>query len=251
LEVFADSQTLARAVAGWMLGLAVAKNGAFAIALSGGSTPRMLYQCLAAPPFRDAFPWSRTYVFWGDERFVPCTDSRSNYGMARDTLLAGVPIPTQNVHPIPTEGMNAEAAAVAYERELMAFHGDDRLTADQPLFDVTLLGLGTDGHIASLFPDSAVLDERSRWVAAVMGAEPEARITLTLPALESSRHVAFLVEGAGKRAIVERLREGGGNLPAVRLHPIGEEVWFLDQSAAGPGVTTGSASPRPRATPTT
>jgi len=251
LEVFADPQTLARAVAGWMLRLAIAKNGAFAIALSGGSTPRMLYQCLAEPPFRDAFPWSKTHLFWGDERFVPRTDSRSNYGMARDTLLAAVPIPGQNVHPIPAEGTNVEAAAVTYERELMIFHGSERLTIDRPLFDITLLGLGVDGHIASLFPDSAVLDERSRWVAPVVGAEPEARITLTLPALESSRHLAFLVEGASKRAIIERLCEGDSNPPSARLHPVGEEVWFLDQSAAGPAITTGSASLRPRATPST
>jgi 6-phosphogluconolactonase len=251
LVVLADAQALAFAVADWILGLAIAKEGTFAIALSGGSTPRLLYKCLAESPFRDSVPWPRMHIFWGDERFVSRTDSRSNYGMARETLLSRVPIPAQNVHPIRTEGMDVEAAAVTYAHELTTFYGADRLLESRPLFDVTLLGLGTDGHIASLFPDTAVLNERSRWVAAVDGVEPEARITLTLPALESSRHVAFLVEGEGKRAIFERLREGDSSLPAARLRPIGEEVWFLDRSAAGLSFTTGSIGLPSRAIPAT
>ena len=251
VEVLADPHALARAVADWMLGLATSTKGSFAVALSGGSTPRLLYQCLADAPFREAFPWSRTHVFWGDERFVPHSDSRSNFGMARDTLLSRVPIPAQNVHAIQTEGIGIEAAAANYEHELRKFYGGNRLTAERPLFDLALLGLGEDGHIASLFPDAPALDERRRWVDVVIGAEPDMRITLTLPTLESSRHLAFLVQGEGKRAILRRLHDEDASLPAARLHPIGEEEWFLDRSAAGLSFTTGSLGLPSRAIPAT
>ena len=148
-----------------------AKEGVFAVALSGGSTPRRLYEHLAGPPYRDAFPWSRTHWFWGDERFVPHGDAQSNYRMVREALLSRAPIPAINIHPIPTEGVSPEAAAVTYERELKSFYGAKRLDAARPLFDVTLLGLGPDGHTASLFPGTAVLAERDRWVAAVVGVK--------------------------------------------------------------------------------
>ena len=197
LEILADPEALSRRVADWMLELATAKDGVFAVALSGGSTPRRLYEHLAGPPYRDVFPWSRTHWFWGDERFVPHDDALSNYRMVREALLSRAPIPAINIHPIPTEGISPEAAASAYERELKSFYGAERLDPARPLFDVNLLGLGPDGHTASLFPGTAVLAERDRWVAAVIGAKSEARITLTYPALESSRHAAFLV--AGKR----------------------------------------------------
>jgi 6-phosphogluconolactonase len=232
LEILADPDALARRVADWLLATATAKDGAFAIALSGGSTPRRLYELLAGPPYRDGFPWSRTHWFWGDERFVPHDDPLSNYRMVRDALLSRAPIPTANIHPVPTEGLSPEAAASAYERELKSFYGAERLDPARPLFDVTLLGLGPDGHTASLFPDTAVLAERERWVAAVVEAKSEARITLTYPALESSRRTAFLVAGEDKRAIFSRLRRGDGALPAARLRPGGELTWFADSAAA-------------------
>jgi len=233
LEVLADPEALACRVADWILGALAAKQGVLAVALSGGSTPRRLYERLAGPPYRDAFPWSRTHWFWGDERFVPQDDRLSNYRMARDAMLSRVPVPETNIHPIPTGAATPQAAATIYERELKSFYGADRIDFARPLFDVNLLGLGTDGHTASLFPGTRTLAVRDRWVAAVVGARPEARITLTYPALESSRHLVFLVAGAEKRAIFNRLRSGDRDLPAARLDPATEPIWFLDSAAAG------------------
>jgi 6-phosphogluconolactonase len=232
LEVLPDLETTSRRVADWMLELAVTKDGVFAVCLSGGSTPQRLYELLAEPPCRDRFPWMRSHWFWGDERFVPHEDARSNYRMAREALLSRAPIPCGNIHPIPTEGFAPEAAS-AYERTLKSFYGADRLDPARPLFDVNLLGLGSDGHTASLFPGSPVLADRDRWVAAVVGVKPEARITLTYPALESSRQVAFLVAGKEKHAIFERLRRSDETLPAAHLRPKGNLWIFADAAAAG------------------
>jgi 6-phosphogluconolactonase len=141
-EVLADPRALALRVADWLLYLAEAKEGTFAISLSGGSTPKRLYQLLAEPRYRNAFPWSRIHLFWGDERFVPHDDIQSNYRMVREALLSRVPIPFANVHPVPTENLTPDAAAKAYQNELEIFYGADKLLSDRPLFDVTLLGLG-------------------------------------------------------------------------------------------------------------
>jgi len=233
MEILADVGALSRRVAAWLLELALAKEGTFAVCLSGGSTPQGLYQRLADAPCRDAFPWSRTHWFWGDERFVPHDDALSNYRMARLALLSRAPVPPTNIHPIPTEGLTPDAAASQYERELKSLYGAERLDPARPLFDVNLLGLGLNGHTASLFPGSPVLAERERWVAAVVGAEPEARITLTYPTLESSRHAAFLVAGDEKREIFKRLRRGDESLPAARLHPTGTLWMFADAAAVG------------------
>jgi 6-phosphogluconolactonase len=234
LEILADPEALSRRVAEWLVDAAISQRGVFSIALSGGSTPRRLYEHLAEAPYRDQFPWSRTHWFWGDERFVPQDDAQSNYRMVSEALLSRAPIPTLNIHPVPTDCASPEAAASIYERELKSFYGAERLDPARPLFDVTLLGLGPDGHTASLFPGTAVLAERDRWAAAVVGAKREARITLTYPALESSRQAAFLVEGEGKRAILERLRRGDDSLPAARLHPIGALCLFADAAAGTP-----------------
>jgi 6-phosphogluconolactonase len=234
LEIFPDPDALAHRLADWLLAAAIAKDGNFAVALAGGSTPRRFYECLAAPPYRNAFPWFRTHWFWGDERFVPHNDVLSNYRMVREAMLLHVPIPAINIHPIPTEGVSPEVAASTYERELKSFYGADHLDPARPLFDVTLLGLGSDGHTASLFPGTAVLAERDRWVAAVVDAKREARITLTFPALESSRCAAFVVAGNEKRAILDRLRGGDAKLPAARLRPTGKLRIFAD-TAAGEG----------------
>ena len=153
--------------------------------------------------------------------------------MVREALLSRAPIPTMNIHPIPTEGTTPDDAACAYERELKFFYGAERLDPARPLFDVTLLGLGPEGHTASLFPDTAVLAERDRWVAAVVGVKAEARITLTYPALESSRNAAFLVAGEAKRATLDRLRRGDDSLPAARVHPTGTLWIFGDAAAVG------------------
>lgn len=232
LEVLSDLEAMSRRVADWMLELAVAKDGIFTVCLSGGTTPQRLYELLAEPPYRDRFPWTCSHWFWGDERFVPHEDARSNYRMARETLLSRTPIPCGNVHPIPTEG-SAPNAASAYEHTLKSFYGADRLDPARPLFDVNLLGLGSDGHTASLFPGSLVLAERDRWVTAIIWGKAEERITLTYPALESCRHVAFLVAGEEKQAIFERLLRGDETLPAARLHPVGSLWMFADAAAAG------------------
>lgn len=233
VEVLADLELMARRVAEWIIDLANAKQGKFAICLSGGSTPQLFYRHLAEPGYRDRFPWPRAHWFWGDERFVPHDDALSNYRMVRETLLSRAPIPPANIHAIPTEGMAPDAAASVYEREIKNFYGAERLDPGRPLFDVNLLGLGEDGHTASLFPGEPILAERQRWVGAVIGARPEARITLTYPALDSSAHAAFLVAGKSKRAIFERLRRGDESLPAARIRPTGTLWLFSDKAAAG------------------
>ncbi len=234
LEILANPEALARRVADWLVKLANAKDGLFAVALAGGSTPWRLYQLLAGPAYRDTFPWSRVHWFWGDERFVSHDSPLSNYRMAQEAMLSRVPAPLENIHPIPTESVTSQTAAARYERELMSFYGADRLAKGRPLFDLILLGLGTDGHTASLFPGTSVLHVRDRWVAAVTDAKLETRITLTYPALESGRHIAFLVTGEEKRTIFNRLRCGEEDFPAARLHPSGELIWFVDEAAAGP-----------------
>ena len=235
VEVFADREALARRAADVLLDAVKATQGRCAIALSGGSTPKGLYELLAQAPYRDSVAWNRTHLFWGDERFVPPTDPRSNFRMAREALLSHVPIPTANVHPIPTEGMTPEDAARAYERTLKSFYGAETLDPKRPLFDVNLLGLGEDGHIASLFPETNALSERERWVVAVTGGAPEPRISLTYPALESSRLVLFLVAGVEKRAILARVLHGDQELPAARLRPAGRLLWLADAAAANRG----------------
>jgi 6-phosphogluconolactonase len=233
LECFAGPDALAHGVADWIAALALAKDGVFAVCLSGGETPRRLYRTLAGPVYRDIFPWAGTHWFWGDERFVPHDDARSNYGMVREILLSRAPIPAANIHPIATGNIEPEDSARAYEHELKRFYRAARLDPARPLFDVTLLGLGADGHTASLFPKAAALGERERWAMAVSGPEQDTRITLTYPVLESSRHMGFLISGQDKQAIFERLRRGDPDLPAAHMHPLGELIFFADKAALG------------------
>jgi 6-phosphogluconolactonase len=230
VEVAKDPEALAHRAAKWITDLAAASRDRFAICLSGGSTPRRLYQLLGEGPYRDALPWDRLHWFWGDERFVPWDDPDSNYGMVRAALLERAPVPPRNIHGIPTNGTPADAAA-AYERVLKSYYGSQSLDSTRPLFDIQILGLGPDGHTASLIPGTSVLEERHRWVAEVIGGRPEPRITLTYPALESSRHTAFLVAGAEKRETLSRALAGDEALPAARLRPVGELIWFVDEAA--------------------
>jgi 6-phosphogluconolactonase len=235
IDILRDPEALAARAADVLLEAATAAGGPLAIALSGGSTPRRLYELLAQESYRDRFPWDRLHVFWGDERFVSHGDARSNYRMADEALLAHVPIPRSNVHPVPTEGMTPEDAAREYERTLKSFYGAETLDPKRALFDVTLLGLGEDGHIASLFPGTKALSERERWVMAVTDGPAEPRISLTYPALESSRAVVFLVAGAEKRAIFARVLRGDQDFPAARLRPFGSVTWLIDAAAADRG----------------
>jgi len=213
----------------------VATRGRFAIALSGGSTPRRLYALLADPgePFRARVPWGRTHVFFGDERHVHPDHPDSNYGMARAALLAKVPLPPGNVHRIRSEDPDADAAARDYERVLRDAVGPG--SGEPPRLDLVLLGLGTDGHTASLFPGTDALEEERRLVVAPWVERLRSRrITLTLPALDAARAVVFLVSGAEKAERVAEVLEGGGAaLPAARVRPDdGELVWLLDAPAA-------------------
>lgn len=232
IEILADPAALARHVAEWLTAAAQAAGGEFRVSLSGGSTPRALYALLASDACRERFPWRRVCWYWGDERFVPYDHPESNYGMALDTMLARVPVPPGNIHPVPADG-TPEDAASRYERTLQSDYGAAVLDPARPMFDVTLLGLGPDGHTASLLPGEPVLEERKRWVVAVSHGRPEVRITMTYPAIESSRRVAFLVAGREKAAIFEAIRDGGSRVPAARVNPVGELVWFVDRAAAG------------------
>lgn len=235
-RIFVSAEALAQCVAEWLCALAQASDGTFAVCLSGGSSPRRLYERLATPAIASRFPWPRVHWFWGDERFVPHDDPDSNYRMACEALLSYVPIPSDNIHPIPTEGVSPDEAATAYEAILKRFHGTETLAPERPLFGVTLLGIGEDGHTASLFPGQPALRETRRWAVAVIGANAQPRITLTYPALDSSRHVAFLATGEGKRDVVARARAGDRTIPATMVRPVGHLHWFLD-CAASPGGT--------------
>jgi 6-phosphogluconolactonase len=230
IDVSPDQEALAQRVAQWIVDLACHTPGRFAVCLSGGSTPRRLYQLLAAPPLRDAMPWQRIHWFWGDERFVPWHHPDSNYGMARDAMLAHVPVPPANIHGIPFDGAPADAAR-AYQDELQSHYGAARLDPARPLFDIVLLGIGPDGHTASLIPGEPVLGETVRWVAEVTHGRPEPRITLTYPALDSSRSTAFVAAGGDKHAMIERVLAGEQELPAARIRPVGELIWFIDNAA--------------------
>lgn len=215
------------------LSQAAAAHGRATVALAGGNTPRAVYELLAAPPLRDAVPWRQVHIFWGDERCVPPTDPQSNYRMAREALLEQVPVPAEQVHRLAGEAPNPLAAAAAYEATLRGlFPG-----VAAPPFDLVLLGMGEDGHTASLFPGSPALEERVRWVAAPYVPRLNAhRLTLTLPALNGARRVCFLVAGSAKAAMVRRVlapRIGEEPLPAALVRPTaGDVIWLLDEAAA-------------------
>jgi 6-phosphogluconolactonase len=232
VDVAPNPAALVLRAAEWMTATASRSRAPFRIALSGGSTPRPLYELLASAEFIHRFPWDNVLWFWGDERFVPHDDPESNFRMAREAMLSRAPIPPQNVFPIPTDGAPDDAAN-RYERVLKDLYGQTALDRGSPLFDITLLGLGEDGHTASLIPGEPVLNERTRWVAAVAHGRPEARITLTYPAIESSRTIAFLVAGESKTAILRAVRSGNSDVPAARVNPVGDIIWFVDRAAAG------------------
>jgi 6-phosphogluconolactonase len=232
IEIFTDPTSLAAHAAEWMIAAALAADGPFRVSLSGGSTPKALYSLLACERFRHRFPWQRVHWYWGDERFVPYDHPESNYGMTREAMLTKVSVPPENVHPIPSDG-DADDAARRYERTLQEAYGGTSFDRGHPLFDVTLLGLGVDGHTASLLPDEPVLDERKRWVAAVSHGRPEVRVTMTYPTIESSRRVAFLVAGREKAKIFDAIRGGNSRVPAAQVRPVGELIWFVDRFAAG------------------
>jgi 6-phosphogluconolactonase len=238
-RVFPDLDALSRGALEELLRAmreAIKERGRFAMALAGGNTPAKMYALWAeAGNHGVSTPWDKVHLFWGDERYVPADSPLSNYRMTRETLIERVPIPATNVHPMrgPDNSPTQEAAAEAYEAELRNF-----FVAAPPAFDVQLLGLGVEGHVASLFPGSLALEEKHRWVMAVEApAQPPQRLTLTPAVLNRGRRTFFLVAGQNKREIVAALRAEPATrpsqYPAGIIRPEGRSVWFLDQAAEG------------------
>ena len=213
---------------------AVAKRGRFTVALSGGSTPRNMFSLIAANASA-TLPWGQMFFFWGDERHVPPDDPDSNYRMAKEALLSKVPIPPANIFRIPAENPDAAAAAEAYDQTLRKFFALN--PGEFPHFDLILLGMGPDGHTASLFPETAALQEKSRLVVANRVEKLNTiRITFTLPVLNSARRVAFLVSGIDKAAVLHEVLEGNApaeKYPSKLVQPgEGKLIWFVDRAAA-------------------
>lgn len=210
---------------------AVEHRGRFSVVLSGGSTPGSLFRLLAAQPYRDQIPWQDVYLFWGDERCVPPSDPGSNYRLAEEALIRNVPLPAGNLFRVRGE-LSPDAAARNYDKVLQDFFCGPR-----PRFDLVLLGLGIDGHTASLFPGSSALWEAEQLAVPVEAHyqdRPAWRVTLTLPAINTARHVLFLVQGEDKAEIVQAvLEDPEASLPAQQIRPgAGQLVWLLDAPAA-------------------
>ena len=226
LEVVKDGAALAGRAAEIIAGQLRAAHYPFRMVLSGGSTPRSTYQLLGGMQI----DWDCAELFFSDERFVPPDHPDSNYRMVRESLLAGGRVRPRKLLAIPTDG-TPESAAARYDEILRQQYGAGTLEAGVPLFHLTLLGLGDDGHTASLLPGQPVLAERERWAAVVPKGRAEPRVSLTYPALESSALILFLVSGPGKRDALAQARAGVG--PAGAIKPQGEVLWLVDEAAAG------------------
>jgi len=241
LKIVEDGDDLAARAADMIVGVtaaAIQARGKAMLALSGGTTPQTTYALLAQSPRLGEIDWTRTFVFLTDERFVRADSPESNFGMLQRTLLA--PAGASHVFPVPTELSTPDAAASAYEATLAHEFGVDDGREHPPRFDLILLGLGTDGHVASLFPGAAALEAHDRWVvASPPGSLPPLveRVTLTLPVLNAARAILFLVSGANKAAALRGAleeRPGGNRLPAARVHPAdGGVSWLVDAAASG------------------
>jgi 6-phosphogluconolactonase len=228
----ADAAALAKAAAERVMARIAANGDRVAICLTGGSSPKQLYQLLASEPYRNRIPWERVHWFIGDERFVPASDPLNNMGVARLIFLDRC-APAANIHPIPTDTADPDDSALRYARDLKSFYGAEILQPTRPLFDLVLMGVGLDGHTASLFPGYPAIEETERWVVGVPKAHVEPfvpRVSLTLPALGSCREMLFEVAGADKRAILTRVLDGE-NLPAGRAQSQGETIWVVDRAA--------------------
>ncbi|MDY7578111.1 6-phosphogluconolactonase [Herbaspirillum sp. RTI4] len=231
-KIYPDQSSLIRHLAEWLTARIENSSGPFALALSGGSTPRPLYALLATPDYARRIDWARLHLFWGDERCVPHDHPDSNYRMVKQALIAHVPLPQANVHAVQT-GLTPQAAARDYALRLQAYYGAEMIDPARPLFDVNLLGMGDDGHTASLFPGTAALTEEKAWVVAVEGVKPEPRISLTFPVLGSAAAVVFLVAGAAKSKVVEEVLNGDLRFPAAQVQTDGDLLWFMDEAAGG------------------
>ena len=232
--VVADEDELARKGADF-LSEAVGKppndQGRFSVALSGGSTPRPMYRSLSQPPYLSAISWQTLHVFWVDERMVPFDHPDSNYGAARDDFLSCVPIPPHHLHPMPVQ-VPPDQGALLYEAELKEFFED---AGGGPLFDLIYLGVGKDGHTASLFPGREAVSKSSAWVLNVTGGAPHLpRLTLTPMVLNRAKRIVFMLSGHDKAPILKILWENGKKpLPAREIRPSnGELIWLVDRAAA-------------------
>ncbi len=236
VERFKDMDALSERAAKLVLETAIAaveEHGAFSFAFSGGNSPRALLALLASPPWIGRMPWRETHLFQVDERFIPHDSPLNNFRAASELLLSKAPVPDGNVRRIRTDAGSPELASEGYERELKGFFGDGSAF---PRFDLVQLGMGDDGHTASLFPGSKLLGEESRWVLAAPApttAKPEVpRVTLTLPAINSARKAFFIVQGAAKAELLESFRGKSGaetlrSLPASGVKPQEELIWLL------------------------
>jgi len=233
IVVVEDAKALAETAARRLIARVTARDRT-AVCLTGGSSPQALYRLLAEDPWRGKIPWGAVHWFIGDDRFVPESDPLSNMGTARRVFLDRVGAPGANIHPIATDTADPDTAARLYEEALKGFYGADRFDPARPLFDFVLMGLGPDGHTASLFPHTPSLDEKNHWTLGVLkaGMEPYVpRVTLTFPAFASSREMLFLVDSGDKRAILKRVF-AGEDLPAHRAYSNGDLVWLITRAAA-------------------
>ncbi|MEM6336243.1 MAG: 6-phosphogluconolactonase [Bacteroidota bacterium] len=234
IHVFGTSEALADAAARLLIGVAqsaVAMRGEFMLVLSGGSTPNAMYELLATR-YVDDVPWDKTHLFWGDERFVPLDDEQSNFHAAHTHLISRVPIRPEHTHAVATGLASTSEAAHAYEQTITRVTGDR-----QPLFDLVFLGLGEDGHTASLFPGDDQADpSSSRLVQPIHGPEyrpPRDRVSLSATALSNTRCATFLVAGAGKREALKAVLARDASKPATLIRPKGMLIWYTDEAAAG------------------
>lgn len=210
----------------------VSEKGFFTVAVSGGFTPRPMHRMLAKEPFRSDVPWHKTHLFWVDERCVPFEDPASNYGAAQKDFLEEIPLPARQTYPMPVE-IPPEEGALNYQDTMGSFFQLEN--QEFPYFDLIFLGLGTDGHIAALFPGQIALEEEERFVVAVKGGNPYVnRLTMTLPALNRARQIVFLVFGKRKAETLRRVFEGPqARLPAQKIQPLnGALTWLLDSESA-------------------
>jgi 6-phosphogluconolactonase len=206
-------------------------SGRFTVALSGGSTPKHLYSLLASPGYKERVPWRNVHLFWGDERCVPPDHPESNFRMVKEALLSKIDIPVENIHRMAGE-REPQAAAAEYEKHLQEFFGLS--IGELPRFGLILLGIGEDGHTASLFPDSDALNETEHLVVATNVEKLKSyRLTLTLPVLNNGAEIWFLVTGSSKAAVVKEILENKSDIPAARIQPVdGKVIWFITQDAA-------------------
>lgn len=238
LQDYPSEEELAAAAAGLFRQFAleaVEKVGTFCAALSGGNTPQRMYQILSESPYMETVPWDKMHIFWSDERYVPLNDRQSNAGMAFKYLLNNVPVPKENIHPIPYLS-TPEDSARSYEKTLKEFFSREILR-----FHLVMLGMGADGHTASLFPHTEVLKEKERWVKEVYLPEQNShRITLTYPLINSAANVVFLVQGKEKAAALTKVLKGTSGpeeFPAGGIHPEkGELYWLIGRDALSPGL---------------